>query len=39
MFDKLDVGDESMVRTLFYHEVSHGILTIVYCYKTSIRHI
>ena len=27
MFDKLDVVDESMVRTLFYHEVSHSILT------------
>ena len=35
MFDKLDVVDESMVRTLFYHEVSHSILTKVELFEQN----
>ena len=27
VFDKFDVVDESIVRAVFYHEVSHAILT------------
>ena len=35
MFDELDNVTEQEVRTLFYHEVSHGILTDLEIVKTS----
>lgn len=35
MFDELDNVTEQEVRTLFYHEVSHGILTDLEIIKTS----